>query len=86
MDGENKGKPYFLMDDLGETHNFWKHPYRTNIIRENRPFNAPKRKLHRLPFPSIFRWELGMFVSGRAGFHHLLGVWSRSSPNEVLHG
>jgi len=21
------GKPYFLMDDLGETHYFWKHPH-----------------------------------------------------------
>ena len=27
MDGENNGKPYFLMDDLGEkTHYFRKHP------------------------------------------------------------
>jgi len=27
MDGENNGKPYFLMDDLGgKTHYFWKHP------------------------------------------------------------
>ena len=25
MDGENHGKPYFLMDDLGgKTHYFWK--------------------------------------------------------------
>ena len=28
MDGENNGKPYCLMDDLGGfTHNFRKHPY-----------------------------------------------------------
>ena len=28
MDGENKGKRYFLMDDLGGgSHYFWKHPY-----------------------------------------------------------
>ena len=27
MDGLKNGKPYFLMDDLGETHYFRKHPY-----------------------------------------------------------
>ena len=27
MDGENHGKPYFLMDDLGETHHLRKHPF-----------------------------------------------------------
>ena len=28
MDGENNGKPYFLMDDLGgKNPYFWKHPY-----------------------------------------------------------
>ena len=27
MDDENNGKPYFLMDDLGKTHYFRKHPY-----------------------------------------------------------
>ena len=28
MDGENNGKPYFLVDDLGgKTHYFRKHPY-----------------------------------------------------------
>ena len=27
MDGENNGKPYEQMDDLGY-HDFWKHPYR----------------------------------------------------------
>ena len=28
MDGENKGKPYFLMDDLGgKPHYFRKHPF-----------------------------------------------------------
>ena len=28
MDGENNGKPYVQMDDLGgKTHHFWKHPY-----------------------------------------------------------
>ena len=27
MEGENHGKPYFLMDDfLGKTHYFWKPP------------------------------------------------------------
>ena len=26
MDGENNGKPYFQMDDLGAPHCFWKHP------------------------------------------------------------
>ena len=26
MDGENNGKPYFLMDDLGVFPYFWKHP------------------------------------------------------------
>ena len=31
MDGENNGKPYFLMDDLGVPLFFWKHPYGTNI-------------------------------------------------------
>jgi len=28
MDGENNGKPYFLMDPFGgKTHCFWKHPH-----------------------------------------------------------
>ena len=27
MDGENNGKPYFLMDDLGGKPYFWKHPF-----------------------------------------------------------
>ena len=27
MDGENNGKPYEQMDDLGAHHYFWKHPY-----------------------------------------------------------
>ena len=27
MDGENNGKPYEQMDDLGKTHYFRKHPY-----------------------------------------------------------
>ena len=27
MDGENKGKPYEQMDDLGVFPYFWKHPY-----------------------------------------------------------
>ena len=28
MDGENKGKAYEQMDDLGgKNHYFWKHPY-----------------------------------------------------------
>ena len=28
MDGENNGKPYEQMDDLGvQYHYFWKHPY-----------------------------------------------------------
>ena len=26
MDGENNGKPYSLMDDLGVFPYFWKHP------------------------------------------------------------
>ena len=28
MDGENNGKPYEQMDDLGENPYFWKHPYK----------------------------------------------------------
>ena len=33
MDGENHGKPYFLMDDFGgKTHYFRKHPHSTTII------------------------------------------------------
>ena len=28
MDGENNGKPYLLMDDLGVFPYFWKHPHR----------------------------------------------------------
>ena len=31
MDGENNGKPYVQMDDLGY-HYFWKHPYRISLI------------------------------------------------------
>ena len=27
MDGENNGTPYFLIDDLGKTHYFRKHPF-----------------------------------------------------------
>ena len=27
LDGENNGKPYFLMDLGGKPHYFWKHPY-----------------------------------------------------------
>ena len=27
MDGENNGKPYEQMDDLGVFPYFWKHPY-----------------------------------------------------------
>ena len=27
MDGENNGKPYFLMDDLGFSHYFWFNTY-----------------------------------------------------------
>ena len=37
MDGENNGKPYFLMDDLGVFPYFWKHPYPPNIINPNDP-------------------------------------------------
>ena len=29
MDGENNGKPYEQMDDLGPPHYFWKHTYVT---------------------------------------------------------
>ena len=33
MDGENNGKPYVLMDDLGgKTHYFRKHPYKHSNI------------------------------------------------------
>ena len=36
MDGENNGKPYFLMDDLGwKTPYFWKHPFLTSSIHSD---------------------------------------------------
>ena len=34
MDGENNGKSYFLMDDLGIFPYFWKHPYWRNETRQ----------------------------------------------------
>ena len=37
MDGENNGKPYFLMDDLGgKPHYFRKHPYITQTTSRNK--------------------------------------------------
>ena len=45
MDGENNGKPYFLMDDLeGKPHYFWKPPFL--LLNENsKPWNpAPNCK------------------------------------------
>ena len=37
MDGENNGKPYFLMDDLGKTHYFGKHPFKVYSNGEVNP-------------------------------------------------
>ncbi len=32
MDGENNGKPYEQMDDLGVFPYFWKHPYFGGVL------------------------------------------------------
>ena len=40
MDGENHGKPYEQMGDLGKPHYFWKHPGGMSFLEELFPIGA----------------------------------------------
>ena len=54
MDGENNGKPYFLMDDLGEkTPYFWKHPNPSNHHRNT----SNPQQVRRLVCDSGAHWQ-----------------------------
>ena len=75
MDGENNGKPYFLMDDFGGTPIFWKHPYVFICFQENkvnRYFPLPEtnssshQKEDDFPFGKTAYFH-GRTVSFRAG-------------------
>ena len=47
MDGENNGKPYFQMDDLGgKTHYFRKHPYHYFMLVIKMVHNHQTKKNH----------------------------------------
>ena len=48
MDGENNGKPYFLMDDLGVPL-FWETPIVLDIIPFNRVFHYKSSILGETP-------------------------------------
>ena len=40
MDGENNGKPYEQMDDLGVFPYFWKHPHGSRVIATERKLES----------------------------------------------
>ena len=53
MDGENNGKPYEQMDDLGGFSSyFWKHPY--HDIHQNSPFLLFPHSINSLEFLANF--------------------------------